>query len=226
VSSAAAGEVSIALGVHGPNATLHMGMAAGAGALGYAADLIRLGRADVILAGGADALDAALVEALRDMRLLKTPGRSRAFADAIPGVWPSEGAAFAVLESAAHATARGARTVARLCAHAAGFEPTLSARHAVADGLVSVLRPLAAPPPDLVLASAQGTPLDGVEQAAFAAAGLGDVRVLAPKQSLGDAFGASSAMAAVIAPYLEARRVVVSAVCPGGSVGALRLERA
>ncbi|MBX3024721.1 hypothetical protein KF840_07410 [bacterium] len=224
VSSAAAGEVSIALGIHGPNATLHMGMAAGAGALGHAADLIRLGRADVVIAGGADALDTALVEALRAMRLLKTPARSRPFTDAVPGVWPGEGAAIAVLESADHAAARGAPAIARVLAHAAGFEPTLTGRTRVADGIAGVLRQAMTAPPDLVLASAQGTPLDAVEAAALTAAGAGAAPVIAPKAQLGDAFGASSALAAALAPYLAARRVLVSAVCPAGSVGAVLLE--
>ena len=227
VSSAAAGEVSIALGLHGPNTTLHMGLAAGAGALGQAADLIRLGRADVVLAGGVDAHDAALAAALRDMRLLKRPEQARPFADAVPGVWPSEGAAIAVVERAAHAAARGARVLARLRGHAAGFEPTLTTRAPLADGIAATLaRALRDQPrPQLVLASAQGTPLDAVERAALAAAGLGDVRVLAPQAQLGDAYGASSALAVAMAPFLGAERVLVSAVCPGGSVGVVYVER-
>jgi len=225
VSSAAAGEVSIGLGIHGPNTTLHMGMAAGAGALGYAAQLIAGGRADVVLAGGADALEDPLTDALRDMRLLKGPERSRPFVDAVPGVWPAEGAAILVLEEAAHAEARGAAVRARVLGHAAGFEPTLTSRAPVADGLVAVLRAALAgqPPPELVLASAHGTPLDALERAAFDAAGLGGVPVVAPKQHLGDAFGASSAIAAALAPQLGAGRVLISAVCPGGSIGAVLL---
>lgn len=227
VSSAAAGEISIALGMHGANATLHMGMAAGAGALGYAVDLITGGRADVVLAGAADALDTALVDALRDMRLLKTPDRSRPFVDAVPGVWPGEGAAFAVLESAAHAAARGARVLARVLAHAEGFEPTLTTRSPAATGIAGVLRQVVADAvPDLVLGSAQGTPLDAVERAALGAVGLDGAPLLALKGSVGDAFGASSALAASVAPYLAARRVLISAVCPAGSVGALLLESA
>ncbi len=245
VSSAAAGEVSIALGVHGPNATLHMGLAAGAGALGQAADLIRTGRADVVLAGGADAHDAPLAAALRDMGLLKGPEQARPFVDAVPGLWPSEGAVVAVLERAGHAVARGARVRARLAAHAAGFEPTLTSHAPQPDGLTAVLRQVveAGPQPALVLASAHGTPLDAVERAALAAAGLGEVPVVAPKAALGDAFGASSALAAALAtawlanPVTLAPGVVcgnartphtagpilISALCPGGSTAALLL---
>ena len=227
VSSAAAGEVSIALGLHGPNTTLHMGMAAGAGALGYAADLIHMGRADVVFAGGVDAHDAALAAALRDMGLLKTADAARPFTDAIPGLWPSEGAAIAVVERADHAAARGARVHAGLRAHAEGFEPTLTARTPDADGVAATLRRALRdqPTPDLVLAGAHGTPLDAVERAALDAAGLSGVRVLAPKAQLGDAYGASSALAVAMAPFLGVERVLVSAVCPGGSVGAVLLER-
>lgn len=225
VSSAAGGEVSIGLGIQGPNTTLHMGMAAGAGALGYAAELIAGGRADVVLAGGADALDAPLLDALRDMRLLKSPDQARPFVDAVPGVWPSEGAAILILEDAAHAAARGATVRARVLAHAAGFEPTLTSRAPVADGIIAVLRAALAdhPRPDLVLASAHGTPLDALERAALDAVGLADVRTIAPKAHVGDAFGASSALAAALAPHLGARCALVSAVCPGGSLGAVLL---
>lgn len=225
VSSAAAGEVSIALGVHGPNTTLHMGMAAGIGALGYAVDLIGQGRADVVLAGGVDALDAPIATALGDMGLLKSPAETRPFIDAVPGVWPSEGAAIAVLEEAAHAAARGADVRAQVLGHAAGFEPTLTSRTPSIDGLVGVLqRTLKGQPrPDLILVSAHGTPLDAIEQAALDAAGLAGVPVVAPKSHLGDSFGASSALAAAIAPHLGVARVLVSAVCPGGSLGALLL---
>jgi 3-oxoacyl-[acyl-carrier-protein] synthase II len=227
VSSAAAGEVTIALGLHGPNTTVHMGLAAGAGALGHAADLIRLGRADVVLAGGMDAHDAPLTAALRDMRLLKPPEQARPFTDAVPGLWPSEGAAVAVVERAAHAAARGARVRAHLRAHAEGFEPTLVTRAPGAEGLAATLRRALRDqaPPDLVLVSAHGTALDAVERAALDAAGLGGVPVLAPKAQLGDAYGASSALAVAMAPFLDAERVLVSAVCPAGSIGAALVER-
>src|SRR5439155_3593013 len=92
VSSAAAGEVSIALGVKGPNVTTHMGFAAGLGAVGYGFDLIQMGKADVVLAGGADVIGPALVTALQDMDLLKPRSAARPFRDAVPGVYPSEAA--------------------------------------------------------------------------------------------------------------------------------------
>jgi 3-oxoacyl-(acyl-carrier-protein) synthase len=160
------------------------------------------------------------------MRLLKPPDLARPFVDAVPGMWPSEGAAVAVLEAAEHAHARGATARARLLAHGDGFEPTLTSRAPRVEGIVAALRLALRDrrPPDLVLASAHGTPLDAVERAALAEAGVGDAQIIAPKGNLGDAFGASSALATAMAPYLGAERVLVSAICPAGSVGALLLD--
>jgi 3-oxoacyl-[acyl-carrier-protein] synthase II len=200
VSSAAAGEVSIALGIHGPNVTSHAGAAAGVAALGYGADLIRSGKADIVLAGGADANGAALIEALRAMRLLKRAETSRPFRDAVAGVWPSEGAVVAVLERGDLAQARRARIRAWLEGYACGFEPSLSSRAPVPDGVAATVhRALAAggrAPGDIawVMASAHGTPIDACERDALRAA-AGERIALAPKAALGEAFAASGMFA-------------------------------
>jgi 3-oxoacyl-[acyl-carrier-protein] synthase II len=233
VSSAAAGEVSIALGVHGPNLTLHMGLAAGLGAIGYGFDLIQMGKADVVLAGGADANGPALVEALRDMRLLKEASAAHPFVDAVPGVWPSEGAAVVVLESETHARARGARIRARVDGYAAGFEPTLTSRAPSAAGVVATLRRAmtasghAPSEIGLVVASAHGTPLDACEGAALTEA-LGAAtqpRIIAPKHSIGETFGASGALGVALAAGLAPNApVLVSSLCYSGNVAALVLR--
>ena len=237
VSSAAAGEVSIALGIHGPNVTSHMGQAAGLGAIAYGHDLIQMGKADVVLAGGADANGPALVQALRDMRLLKDAQASRPFRDCVPGVWPSEGAAVAVLEAEDHARARGALVLARAESCALGFEPSLTMRTPCSDGIAAVLRrALAASaraPREIgaVLASAHGTPLDDVERAALhAVLGDCDARICAPKQAHGEAFAASGAFGAALAverlraPGVEA--ALVSSLCYSGSAAAMIVSRA
>lgn len=226
VSSAAAGEVSIALGLHGPNVSSHTGLAAGAGAIGYAVDLLRLGKADVMLAGGADAHGAELATALRDMGLLKPAAQARPFVDAVAGVWPSEGAAVLVLERAEHAARRGAAARVAIGGWAAGFEPTLTRPERVARGIADTLRrALDGSAPSLVMASAHGTPLDALERQAFEAIGCGAAQVAAPKAQLGEAFGASSALAAALAAETLADRALVSAICYSGSVVGVRLER-
>jgi 3-oxoacyl-[acyl-carrier-protein] synthase II len=240
VSNAAAGEVSIALGVHGPNVTMHMGLAAGVGAIGYGLDLLQLGRADVVLAGGADANGAELMQALHDMGLAKHPESARPFRDAVPGVWPSEGAAVAVLEREAHARARGARAWARLAGYAAGFEPTLTRREPEIEGITATFqRALDASGQsgrdvDTVIASAHGTPIDACERTAVhAALGGADPRLLTPKESLGECFAGSGALGVAQAagllaqaPPTGADAVLVSSLCYSGSVAALVLTRA
>ncbi len=236
VSSAAAGEVSIALGIHGPNVTSHMGLAAGLGAIGYGVDLIHMDKADVVLAGGADANGPALVQALRDMGLLKDADAARPCADGPPGVWPAEGAAVAVLECEERARARGARVWGRIEGYAAGFEPTLTRRDPQRDGIVATLRRAlaasrrAAPEIGALLVSAHGTRLDACERAALDEV-LGAApprRLVAPKQALGETFGASGALAVALAVGLQAQgsspradAVLISSLCYSGSVAAL-----
>lgn len=206
VSSAAAGEVSIALGIRGANVTLHAGLPAGLHAIGRAADLIRLGRADVVLAGGGDALGPALLQVLDDMRLLKRTVPVP-FADAHPGIVPGEAAAVVVLESAAHAAARGARPLARIAGWASGFEPTLTKRERQSTGIDAVLtRALAsaalrASDTGVVFVSAHGTRLDAVEATAISRlyATAPAPLIVAPKTRLGECFGASGVLALVLA---------------------------
>jgi 3-oxoacyl-(acyl-carrier-protein) synthase len=236
VSSAAAGEVSIALGIHGPNVTLHTGVAAGLGAIGYGCDLIQMGKADVVLAGAADAAGAALVDALRDMRLLKSAAQAEP-GNTVPGIWPSEGAVVAVLEAAEHARARGARIWARISGHAAGFEPTLTASAPEHRGVAATLRRAlaasgrAAGGLDTVVTSAHGTRLDAVERAALAdALGAAPRHELVPKRALGECFAASAGLGLAIAAGRmasgDSEAALLSAVCYSGSVAALVLERA
>lgn len=210
VSSAAAGEVSIALGIKGPNVTSHAGLAAGLQAIGYGCDLIRTGKADVVLAGGADALGAAVVHGLADMGLLK-PGAAVPFADRIRGVCPSEGAAVIVLEREALARQRGAQVYARVDGYALGFEPRLTQRSPEYTGIVETMRRAVAlsgravDDVGLVIASAHATALDALELAALRTV-LGDraVALCAPKVAWGETFGADGALSLALAAELLA----------------------
>jgi 3-oxoacyl-[acyl-carrier-protein] synthase II len=239
VSSAAAGEVSIAFGIKGPNVTTLMGFAAGLGAIGYGFDLIQLGKADVVLAGGADAIGPALMEGLRDMGLLKVAEQARPFEDSVAGVCPSEGAGVLVLERADRAAQRGARVWGRIAGYAAGFEPTLTRPAREATGVVATMQralTLSGHPPDavgLVLSSAHGTPIDAIERAAITQVFGAQPRVLAPKAALGETFGASGALALALAagqarpnPLQEgeggrASLVMVNSLCYSGNVVSL-----
>jgi 3-oxoacyl-[acyl-carrier-protein] synthase II len=209
VSSAAAGEVSIALGIKGPNVTSHAGLAAGLQAIGYGFDLIRSGRADVVLAGGADALGAAVVRGLAEMSLLKSRAAAP-FVDVIAGVCPSEGAAVMVLEREALARQRGARVYGRIDGYAAGFEPTLTARQPECTGIAETMRRALAlsgranDDVGLVMASAHGTALDALELTALRRV-LGETdgpALCAPKAAWGETFGADGALSLGLAAAL------------------------
>ena len=217
VSNAAAGEVSIALGIKGANVTLHAGLAAGLQAIGYACDLIRLGKADVVLAGGADALGAALLHGLADMGLLKSQ-IGVPFGESLPGVCPSEGAAVVVLESDTHARRRGAQRWARIAGYAAGFEPSLTRRDRQATTIAATMRRVLdlsgydAAAVDLLLASAHATAVDRTELSALGEVFADSQRavIFAPKAAWGETFGAHGALALAVASAVVRQRPEVA----------------
>src|SRR5262250_2057871 len=100
-------------------------------AIGYAIDMIRYGRADVVVAGGTEAAIIPLnIAAFAAMRALSTrndePERaSRPFDKGRDGFVLGEGAGILVLESESHATQRGARVYAA----AAGAGYSADAHH-------------------------------------------------------------------------------------------------
>ncbi|MFI9554599.1 beta-ketoacyl-ACP synthase II [Nonomuraea endophytica] len=105
--------------------------ASGAEAIGYAMDMIRSGRADVVVAGGTEAaihgLNIAAFAAARAMstRNDDPQGASRPWDRARDGFVLGEGAGIVVLESEEHARARGAR----IYAYAAGVGYSADAHH-------------------------------------------------------------------------------------------------
>ena len=113
-----AGWIGIELGARAGVHTTVSACASGAEAIGYAIDMIRLGRADVVLAGGTDAAIIPLnIAAFAAMRALSTrndePERaSRPFDKGRDGFVLGEGAGMVVLESAEHAARRGATVYA------------------------------------------------------------------------------------------------------------------
>ncbi len=111
---AAGGQVAITFGMRGPNLGVTSACATGTNAIGEAAEVIRHGRADVMVAGGAEAaVNAVTMAGFNSMGALSTrndqPTRaSRPFDKSRDGFVAGEGAGVLVLESEAHAQARGA----------------------------------------------------------------------------------------------------------------------
>ena len=135
IPNEAAGNVSMALGAKGPAHVLVTACASSTDALGYALDMIRAGRADVVIAGGTEAtVDEYCTGGFMKMRALCTqfndnPEKgSRPFNQDRCGFVMAEGSAMLILESEEHALARGARIYCEL----AGYGATSDAYHITA----------------------------------------------------------------------------------------------
>jgi len=209
-----AGWIGIELGARAGVHTTVSACASGAEAIGYAIDMIRMGRADVVLAGGTEAAIIPLnIAAFAAMRALSTrndePERaSRPFDKGRDGFVLGEGAGMVVLESAEHAQRRGAR----LHAVAAGSGYSSDAHHIAqpepgGTGIVAAIKAVLADgglDPDQVVhvnAHATSTPAgDAVEAQAIVAA-LGPaadgVVVSATKSMTGHLLGGAGAVEAV-----------------------------
>ncbi len=115
IADMSAGQVSIQLGAKGPNYATVSACASGAHAIADSTMLIRHGKADAMLAGGAEASISALgMAGFCSARAMTTrnddpAGASRPFDLDRDGFLCGEGAGTLVLESLEHATARGAR---------------------------------------------------------------------------------------------------------------------
>lgn len=135
IPNEAAGNVSIALGAKGPAQVVVTACASSTDALGVALDMIRAGRADVVVAGGAEACVTEFVvggfmkERALATKFNDTPERAcRPFNADRDGFVVGEGAAVLILESEEHAKARGAKVYAEL----AGYGATSDAYHITA----------------------------------------------------------------------------------------------
>lgn len=111
----------------GPNLMIPTACAAGNYALGYAADLIRANRADVMLAGGADAFSRITYMGFARLKAI-APDRCQPFDRNRKGMVPGEGAAVMVLEDLSHAQ----RRLAPIYAELAGYGVSCDAHHMTA----------------------------------------------------------------------------------------------
>ena len=212
----AAGWIAIELGARAGVHTTVSACASGAEAIGYGMDMIRSGRADVVLAGGTEAAIIQLnIAAFAAMRALSTrndePERaSRPFDKGRDGFVLGEGAGMVVLESEQHAASRGAT----VHAVAAGVGYSSDAHHIAqpdpeGTGLKLVLRRVLADAdiePQQVVhvnAHATSTPAGDVVEAQAIAAALGEasqgVVVSATKSMTGHLLGGAGAVESVAA---------------------------
>ena len=180
-------------------------------AIAHGADLIALGRADVVLAGGTDAaLHPMTVAAFAAMRALSTRNdepatASRPFAPDRDGFVLGEGAGVLVLESAAHASSRGAAILAVLAGAAVtadaydvarpdpgGAQQERALRLALARGGIA--------PEDVghVNAHATSTPAGDIVEAQVISRMLPGAAISATKASTGHLLGGAGGLKAVL----------------------------
>jgi 3-oxoacyl-[acyl-carrier-protein] synthase II len=219
-----AGWIGIELGARAGVHTTVSACASGAEAIGYGMEMIRSGRADVVLAGGTEAAIMQLnIAAFAAMRALSTrndePERaSRPFDKGRDGFVLGEGAGMVVLESAEHAARRGAT----VHAVAAGVGYSADAHHIAqpepdGTGVILAIRRVLADAglnPEQVThvnAHATSTPAgDVVECEAIAAAlgpAAGGVVVSATKSMTGHLLGGAGAVESVAAILALRERV-------------------
>jgi 3-oxoacyl-[acyl-carrier-protein] synthase II len=120
IADIASGHISIQYGFRGPNYTTTSACASSSSALADAFNLIRLGKANAIVAGGAEAAIAASgVGGFNAMKALSTRNdepekASRPFSASRDGFVMGEGAGILILEELEHAKARGAKIYAEM----------------------------------------------------------------------------------------------------------------
>lgn len=197
--------VARALGIDGMVMTLPAACAAGNYAIGLAVDLIREGRADVVIAGASELLQKLQYAGFVRLAAM-APEKCQPFDKNRQGLLLGEGAGVLVLESEAHAQKRGAKPVAEI----GGFGLTCDAHHITrphpdAKGSVDAMRQAIARSGlehsqiDFVNAHGTGTKANDVAETKVMHEVFGDrnVPISSMKSMLGHCMGAASALEAI-----------------------------
>ncbi|MDO5074514.1 MAG: beta-ketoacyl-ACP synthase II [Bacteroidales bacterium] len=135
IADIASGRISIHYGFHGPNYTTTSACASSTNAIADAFNLIRLGKANVIVTGGAEAaITPGGVGGFNAMHALSTRNdspttASRPFSASRDGFVMGEGAGILILEELEHAKARGAKIYCEI----AGTGMSADAHHLTAS---------------------------------------------------------------------------------------------
>jgi 3-oxoacyl-[acyl-carrier-protein] synthase II len=200
--------VSAALGALGPRLSPSTACSSGAIALAIAAHWIRAGAADVVIAGGADALARMTFTGFHALQAL-SPEPCKPFDLNRRGLSLGEGAGVLVLESEEHARRRGALALAEIAG--AGMSCDAShptAPHAEARGAVHALQGalasagVAPDEIDYVNAHGTGTPQNDASETFALKRVLGEaagrVAVSSTKSLIGHLLGAAGAVEAIV----------------------------
>ncbi len=199
--------VAAAIGARGPLLVPSVACASGNVALGAALDLVRRGRCDVVVAGGADALHDFVLAGFGALKAADA-APCRPFDRRRRGLNLGEAAAFVVVESEAHARARGARIRAWLDGYGISADavhmtgPDREGRGA-ARAMESALADAGRSAGDIGYVSAHGTatPFNDLMEAKAMALVFGARASSTPlnsiKSALGHTLGAAAALEAI-----------------------------
>jgi 3-oxoacyl-[acyl-carrier-protein] synthase II len=205
VYNQAAGQVAMHLGLHGPTSTLSAGHATAGVTLGYAADLLRASRADLLVATVTDTVSPAVARAYAEngtisLRPDGAPSDGR--------VALADGSVSIVMERRSAAVARGATVLGQLAGCGMASDGSPSGRwDPRGRGLERAMREAlryatltAGDVGSVWMAAAGLSAADRAEEAALARLfGSRDIRRHAPKLLLGDPIGAGAALSLALA---------------------------
>jgi len=202
-----AGRVARELGLRGPNSSVNSACASATDALGHAFNLLRTGSAEILLAGGSEAIITPV--AVATMALMgalskgynDTPERaSRPFDLHRDGFVLGEGAGLLVLESLEHAQQRGAKILAEYAGQGWSFDAADDAAPDAGGQSLSMIRALksaALAPEDVSWLNAHGTgtPFNDKTETAAIKIAFGDAARRVPVSSIKSMTGHSAAAA-------------------------------
>ena len=211
----ASGQLAISLGIKGPNYAVVSACATGSHAIGEAAELIKRGDADAVLAGGGEACMHPLIlagfTAMRGLAVENDdpPLASRPFDATRAGFVMGEGACVFLLEDFESAQARGARVYAEVLGYGASNDAHHMAQPepeaiGVADMMRAALLRSGVEPERVGYINAHGTstPLGDLAETKAIKAVFGDhaykLAVSSTKSMMGHTFGAAGAIEAMM----------------------------
>lgn len=200
-----AARVAEYIGASGKVAMIPTACAAGNYAIAYAADLIRLGKSEMMIAGGVDPFSRYAFGGFDRLRAL-APDNCRPFDANRKGTVIGEGAGIVILESAAHAASRGAMPYAKVMGYGMSCDahhmtiPTVEGVHQAMSRALTDAR-VTSHEVDYISAHGTGTPANDRTESAAIKQLFGRrthrVPVSSIKSMLGHTMGAASALEAI-----------------------------
>ena len=199
--------IAIEFDLHGPCLMIPTACAAGNYAIGYGFDMIRSGRTDLMLAGGADPFSRITYMGFARLGAI-APERCQPFDKNRKGMVPGEGAAVLVLEPLDGAVARGATIYAEVLGYGVSCDSHhMTAAHPQGDGAIRAMAMAlkesgrTTAEVDYISAHGTGTPTNDRVEAIAVRTLFGDrashVPMSSIKSMIGHTMGAASAIEAV-----------------------------